>query len=172
MVGDQVTVAEDWDGMPEMIPAEREALALANARQRERQPIQQTAAQSLADLGFGEPEPEPPITMPQETEAAEKTEETPPGQPESPEEATGNGNGNGSPWHSRFALINRAREEIGYYGDNAFHIIGALKKLEGLGKVAWANEDEVVFGALNLYAKQRADEKAAEQEKKPAGRKK
>jgi len=52
-VEDTLTIPEDWSGVTvNMIPAEREALALANAQQRQRPPLEQTAAESMADLGF------------------------------------------------------------------------------------------------------------------------
>lgn len=162
---DTWTIPDDWEDVtPTMIPAEREALALANAREREREPLGQTVAESMADLGFGDDPFETPRLKPLEPESAEGAVEIPPGLPETPQEAPGKG----SPWNSRTALINQARKEIGYYGDNAYHIIGALKKLEGAGTITWEMDDEAVFGALNLYARQRADQKAAEEAEKPA----
>lgn len=144
-VEDTLTIPSDWETItPEMVPTEREILALANARQRTREPLQETAAESMAALGFG---PEPEVA-----------------EPEPAQEAPGNGNGKPTPWHNRTDLVNRARAEIGYYGDNSFHIIGALKKLEAQGHVEASMDDDTLFKKLNAYAKMRADEKAAEEE--------
>lgn len=93
---------------------------------------------------------------PSEPELAGKTGQTTDEATETPQGDAGNGK-----WHTRHALIDRVREEIGYYGDKPIHIIGAMNKLAGLGKIKEDDNDEVVFGVLNLYAKRRADEKAA-----------
>jgi len=153
MVDDVETSPDDWRQVT--LPAE----AKDNAQQRERQPVTQTFDQSMADLGF-ESEPEP-ATKPPEPKSGKAAEGTKPSLPESPQDASGNGNGKDSPWHGRFDPINMAREKIGYYGDNAFHVIGALKKLEDQGHITWDMEDNALFLKLNAYAKMRADEKAA-----------
>jgi len=67
-----------------------------------------------------------------------------------------------SKWNRCSDLINRARSEIRYYGDNAPHIISALNKLETLGKISWTGSSvEAVFDALNAYAHEQANGEAA-----------
>jgi len=153
------TLPEDWNGVTvDMIPAEREALALANAHEREREPIQETSRESMAILGFDE---EPTGMETQEPESVEGTDKAPPESPEGSTEAPGNGNRT-SPWYKRNALIFRVVSEIGYF-ENAPHVINTLKMLESENKIAWKNDDEAIVSTLNLYARRKADEKAAEQ---------
>lgn len=165
-VEDTLTIPEDWtDVTPEMPSAEREATALYNAKQRLSPPLEQTFAASMDDLGFPTEEATgevagPPQTPPGE-ELAEKDGQATDSATETPQEAAGDDEA--SPWHNRIVLIDRAREEIGYYGNKPPHIIGALKKLESLDTIKWGDEDEVVFEALNFYAKAQADEKADSQ---------
>lgn len=102
-----------------------------------------------------------PTPQPPREELAERTGEATDSAAEAPQEAAGGGNDNGSKWYTRSDLIDRAREEIGYYEDKPADIIRALKKLERAGNIKWEMDDDVLFGALNLYAKRRADEKAA-----------
>ena len=160
MVEDTLTIPSDWEDVtPEMLPAEREATALYSAKQRLSPPLEESAVKSI-DLLFGPAmEDEPLSEKPPEPELEAETKKPPPNGSENGTGAATPGNGNG--WHQRFDLIGRAREGIPYYGDKPVHIIGALKKLDGLGTIQWSDSDEVIFGALNLYARQRADEKAA-----------
>lgn len=68
-----------------------------------------------------------------------------------------------SKWNTLTSTISKAKKEIPYYEDNAFHIIGALGKLEKEGVISWTETPvKQVFDALNAYAHKRANEKAAE----------
>lgn len=67
-------------------------------------------------------------------------------------------------WYNCTSIINRARDEIPYYEDNAPHIIATLGKLEKEGVITWDTTSvDDVFDALNKYASQRANEKAAKE---------
>jgi len=59
-IEDILTTPSDWEGTAGMTTAEAEANAKYSARRRLDTPLEQSAAKSMADLGFPPPEPEPP----------------------------------------------------------------------------------------------------------------
>ena len=108
IVQDTLTIPTDWEDVtPEMLPAEREAMALYSARRRLSPPTEpKTFAESMGELGF------PPdvttvipsvavidagtgeiVEPPPEPELQQETGQAPPEATETPKKATG-GNGN------------------------------------------------------------------------------
>lgn len=161
-----VTIPADWgDVTPEMLPSERDATALYSARRRLSLPLEQSAAESMADLGF------PPDVTTEISPFAAADEATTP-EPPDPQTRLETGNGSQSPtetpqgatsngkWRNRGDLIYEASKHIAYY-KNPKHILATLALLEDAGDIDWDMDDDTVFANLNAYATLRADEKAA-----------